>query len=63
AFNNAVTLFGPACDIFTQGGVLNSQFLTTNQTNYAFNQSRFTAKGVRWVGGLWAEYVAKGQIA
>ncbi|WP_075208950.1 phage antirepressor KilAC domain-containing protein [Enterobacter hormaechei] len=36
---------------------------TTNQTNYAFNQSRFTAKGVRWIGGLWAEYVAKGQIA
>ena len=36
---------------------------TTNQTNYAFNQSRFTAKGVRWIGGLWAEYAAKGQIA
>lgn len=36
---------------------------TTNQTNYAFNQSRFTAKGVRWIGGLWAEHIAKGQIA
>lgn len=35
----------------------------TNQTNYAFNQSRFTAKGVRWIGGLWAEHIAKGQIA
>lgn len=36
---------------------------TTNQTNYAFNQSRFTAKGVRWIGGLWAEHIAKGQVA
>lgn len=36
---------------------------TTNQTNYAFNQSHFTAKGVRWIGGLWAEHIAKGQIA
>ncbi|HEB0901724.1 TPA: phage antirepressor KilAC domain-containing protein [Citrobacter freundii] len=36
---------------------------TTNQTNYAFNQSRLTAKGVRWIGGLWAEHIAKGQVA
>ncbi|HEM7419407.1 TPA: phage antirepressor KilAC domain-containing protein [Citrobacter youngae] len=36
---------------------------TTNQTNYAFNQSRFTAKGVRWIGGLWAEHIAKGKVA
>ncbi|EMP4131967.1 Rha family transcriptional regulator [Salmonella enterica] len=36
---------------------------TTNQTNYAFDQSRFTAKGVRWIGGLLAEHIAKGQVA
>lgn len=36
---------------------------TTNQTNYAFNQSRFTAKGVRWIGGLWAEHISKGKMA
>lgn len=29
----------------------------TNQTNnHAFAQSRFTAKGVKWIAGLWAEY-------
>ena len=36
---------------------------TTNASNYAFSQARFTAKGVRWVGGLWAEHVAKGLMA
>lgn len=36
---------------------------TTNASNYAFSQARFTAKGVRWVGGLWAEHIAKGQMA
>lgn len=36
---------------------------TTNASNYAFSQARFTAKGVRWVGGLWAEHIAKGQVA
>ncbi|PHM45901.1 antirepressor [Xenorhabdus mauleonii] len=29
----------------------------TNITNaHAFTQTRFTAKGIRWVAGLWAEY-------
>lgn len=29
----------------------------TNQTNnHSFAQSRFTAKGVKWIAGLWAEY-------
>ncbi|MCM2365809.1 phage antirepressor KilAC domain-containing protein [Proteus terrae] len=29
----------------------------TNQTNnHAFAQPRFTAKGVKWIAGLWAEY-------
>ncbi|WP_237729445.1 phage antirepressor KilAC domain-containing protein [Lelliottia amnigena] len=36
---------------------------TTNGSNYAFSQARFTAKGVRWVGGLWAEHIAKGHMA
>ncbi|HCM9500982.1 TPA: phage antirepressor KilAC domain-containing protein [Enterobacter roggenkampii] len=36
---------------------------TTNTSNYAFSQARFTAKGVKWIGGLWAEHIAKGQIA
>ena len=36
---------------------------TTNASNYAFSQARFTAKGVRWVGGLWAEHIAKGHMA
>ncbi|HED1620086.1 TPA: phage antirepressor KilAC domain-containing protein [Enterobacter asburiae] len=36
---------------------------TTNASNYAFSQARFTAKGVKWIGGLWAEHNAKGQIA
>lgn len=32
----------------------------TNQINsHAFTQARFTPKGVRWVGGLWIEYLAK----
>lgn len=35
---------------------------TTNASNYAFSQARFTAKGVKWIGGLWAEHIAKGQI-
>ncbi|HGH3376897.1 TPA: phage antirepressor KilAC domain-containing protein [Enterobacter ludwigii] len=36
---------------------------TTNTSNYAFSQARFTAKGVKWIGGLWAEHISKGQIA
>lgn len=36
---------------------------TTNSSNYAFSQAMFTPKGVKWIGGLWAEHIAKGQIA
>ncbi|UAK18640.1 DNA-binding protein [Kluyvera sp. CRP] len=36
---------------------------TTNASNYAFSQARFTPKGVKWIGGLWAEHVAKGHTA
>lgn len=32
---------------------------TTTDSNYAFCQSRFTAKGVQWIGGLWTAYKAK----
>ncbi|MGE4969963.1 phage antirepressor KilAC domain-containing protein [Yersinia enterocolitica] len=32
---------------------------TNTLNNHAFAQSRFTPKGVKWVGGLWAEYLAK----
>lgn len=33
---------------------------TTNDSNYAFSQSRFTAKGIQWIGGLWTAYKAAG---
>ena len=36
---------------------------TTSASNYAFSQARFTAKGIKWIGGLWAEHIAKGQVA
>lgn len=32
---------------------------TTTDSNYAFSQSRFTAKGVQWIGGLWTAHKAK----
>lgn len=33
---------------------------TTNDSNYAFSQSRFTAKGIQWIGGLWTAHKAAG---
>ena len=36
---------------------------TSSASNHAFSQTRFTAKGVRWIGGLWAEHIAGGQAA
>lgn len=36
---------------------------TTNASNFAFSQARFTAKGVKWIGGLWTEYLSKGNMA
>lgn len=36
---------------------------TSATSNHAFSQSRFTAKGVKWIGGLWAEHLAKGNAA
>ncbi|MCW0310678.1 hypothetical protein NB694_000478 [Pantoea ananatis] len=32
---------------------------TTSDSNYAFSQSRFTAKGVQWIGGLWTAHKAE----
>jgi phage antirepressor YoqD-like protein len=28
----------------------------TSDSNHAFNQARFTPKGINWVAGLWAQY-------
>lgn len=36
---------------------------TTSASNYAFSQARFTAKGVKWIGGLWTAHIAKGHVA
>ncbi|EME5081859.1 phage antirepressor KilAC domain-containing protein [Klebsiella aerogenes] len=36
---------------------------TSQASNHAFSQARFTAKGVRWIGGLWTEYKAGGHTA
>lgn len=33
---------------------------TSAENNHAFSQTRFTAKGIRWIGGLWLAHVAKG---
>lgn len=33
---------------------------TSSENNHAFSQTRFTAKGVKWIGGLWAAHIAKG---
>lgn len=32
---------------------------TTESSNYAFSQSRFTAKGIQWIGGLWTAHKAR----
>ena len=36
---------------------------TSAANNHAFTQARFTPKGIRWVGGLWAEHIAAGSAA
>jgi phage antirepressor YoqD-like protein len=36
---------------------------TSVTSNHAFSQARFTAKGVKWIGGLWAEHLAKRNAA
>lgn len=36
---------------------------TSEVNNHAFTQARFTPKGVKWVAGLWAEHLQKGEEA
>lgn len=36
---------------------------TSVTSNHAFSQARFTAKGVKWIGGMWAEHLAKRNAA
>lgn len=43
----------------TEAGRFEVRTGTTNTSNYAFSQSRFTAKGVQWIGGLWTAYKAR----
>lgn len=33
---------------------------TSTDNGHAFSQARFTAKGIQWVGGLWAAHKAQG---
>ena len=47
----------------TEAGRFEVKTGTTNASNYAFSQARFTPKGVKWIGGLWAEHIAKGHAA
>ncbi|MEN7460408.1 phage antirepressor KilAC domain-containing protein [Pantoea dispersa] len=42
----------------TEAGRFEVRTGTTSNSNYAFSQSRFTAKGVQWIGGLWTAYKA-----
>ncbi len=46
----------------TEAGRFEVKTGTTQVSNYAFSQARFTAKGVQWIGGLWAAHKAKGGI-
>jgi phage antirepressor YoqD-like protein len=32
----------------------------TSDSGHAYNQSKFTPKGVNWVAGLWAQHNLKG---
>ncbi|MDI6637060.1 phage antirepressor KilAC domain-containing protein [Pantoea dispersa] len=42
----------------TEAGRFEIRTGTSNTSNHAFSQSRFTAKGVQWIGGLWTAYKA-----
>jgi len=33
----------------------------TSESGHAFNQTKFTPKGVTWVAGLWAQYKLEAQ--
>lgn len=47
----------------TEAGRFEVKTGTAAASNHAFSQARFTAKGVQWVGGLWAAHLAAGRAA
>lgn len=47
----------------TEAGRFEVKTGTSNTTNHSFSQARFTAKGVQWIGGLWAAHLAAGRAA
>jgi len=47
----------------TEAGRFEVKTGTAAISNHAFSQARFTAKGVQWVGGLWAAHLAAGRAA
>lgn len=47
----------------TEAGRFEVKTGTAAASNHAFSQARFTAKGVRWIGGLWAAHLAAGRAA
>jgi len=47
----------------TEAGRFEVKTGTAAASNHAFSQARFTAKGVQWIGGLWAAHLAAGRAA
>lgn len=47
----------------TEAGRFEVKTGTAAASNHAFSQARFTAKGVQWIGGLWAAHIAAGRAA
>lgn len=47
----------------TEAGRFEVKTGTAAASNHAFSQSRFTAKGVKWIGGLWVAHLAAGRAA
>lgn len=47
----------------TEAGRFEVKTGTAAISNHAFSQARFTAKGVKWIGGLWAAHLAAGRAA
>ncbi|WP_238085264.1 phage antirepressor KilAC domain-containing protein [Pseudescherichia vulneris] len=47
----------------TEAGRFEVKTGTAAASNHAFSQARFTAKGVKWIGGLWAAHLAAGRAA
>ncbi len=47
----------------TEAGRFEVKTGTAAVSNHAFSQARFTAKGVKWIGGLWAAHLAAGRAA